>query len=256
MTILQVILLSIIEGLTEFLPVSSTGHLILASRMLGIAQTAVHGSFEIAIQLGAILAVIVLYGRRLLTHRRTMLLTAVAFVPTAIIGALLHGFLKDVLLGNVPVVLWSLGAGGAVLVLFDYGRFDERARAHALEQMTVRQAAIVGLCQALSIVPGVSRAAATIVAGQLLGVGRAAIVEFSFVLAIPTMAAATGYDLWMTAGEFSGADVRMLLIGMVVSFVVAMAAIRWFIAYVQRHQFAVFGWYRMLLAVLFFILWT
>ena len=251
MTFLQVTVLSFIEGLTEFLPVSSTGHLILASEVLGLAQTDVQKSFEIAIQLGAILAVVVLYGQRLIKDQRMMALVAVAFIPTAVIGFLLHGIVKEFLLGNVMIVLASLFVGGIILIVFE--RLRPARTSSDIRKMSYAQAVLVGVCQSVAIIPGVSRSAATIVGGELVGISRAAIVEFSFLLAIPTMAAATGYDLLRSAGEFSSADWGNLAVGFVLSFLFALIAIRWFIAYVKNHSFVVFGVYRIVLAVLFWV---
>lgn len=254
MNLFHVAVLSLIEGVTEFLPVSSTGHLILASELLGLAQTESHKSFEIAIQLGAILAVVVFCGRTLIRDRRTASLTFVAFLPTAVAGFLLHGVVKRVLLGNIAVVIASLFLGGVILLFFEKLR-PAKEETTDIPMMSVRQAFYIGLCQAVAMIPGVSRSAATIVAGEMLGVGRGAIVEFSFLLAIPTMAAATGYDLWKTAGEFTAGDVRALFTGFVLSFAFAIIAMRWFVAYVKRHSFVAFGVYRMAAAAAFLLLW-
>lgn len=253
MSVVQTVILSIIEGITEFLPISSTGHLILAARVLGIAQTEAQKTVEIAMQMGAILAVVVLYARMLLTERRTLLLVLAAFVPTGMIGLFLHALIKE-LLGNVTVVLWSLLIGGIVLVFFEKLR-PAKNSASSIREMTVAQAFLVGVFQSVALVPGVSRAAATIVGGELIGISRRTIVEFSFLLAIPTMAAAAGYDLVRTAGEFSGADVQALIMGFILSFVVALGAIKWFLAYVQQNSLVAFGMYRIFLAVIFFFLW-
>ena len=254
MSLLHTAILSLIEGITEFLPVSSTGHLILVSELLRIPSTDVHKSFEIAIQLGAILAVVALYGKTLLRDRRTLLLTIVAFIPTGIIGFLLHGIVKRLFLGNVTVVLASLFVGGIILLFFEKLR-PVKSSVVEISQMTLFQAVLVGLCQSVAIIPGVSRSAATIVGGELMGISRKAIVEFSFLLAIPTMAAATGYDLLKSAGEFTSGDVRTMLVGFVLSFLVSLVAVRWFIGYVKGHSFVAFGVYRIFLAVVFFLLW-
>ncbi len=252
MSLFHVAILSLIEGITEFLPVSSTGHLILASELLRIPSTDVHKSFEIAIQLGAILAVVVLYGRTLLRDRRTLLLTITAFIPTGIIGFLLHGIIKRLFLGNITLVLMSLFVGGIILLFFEKLR-PPKAGATEIFQMSFLQAVLVGLCQSVAIIPGVSRSAATIVGGELMGISRKAIVEFSFLLAIPTMAAATGYDLLKSAGEFTSADWGNVGIGFILSFIVALIAVRWFIGYVKGHSFVAFGVYRIVLAVVFFL---
>ncbi len=245
---LHALVLGVIEGLTEFLPVSSTAHLILASHFLGLPQTESLKTFEIAIQLGAILAVLALYGKKLLLDRRTLLLTLAAFVPTAIIGFALHDLVKDVLLESVPVILWALSVGGVVLIAFDVLRPRPPNNPEPQRPLTLRQAVGVGFCQALALVPGVSRSAATIVGGQLLGADRRTIVEFSFLLAIPTMTAATALDLLKSADSFTSANFLPFLIGFVTSFLVALACIRWFLAFIRTRSFAAFGIYRIVLA--------
>lgn len=256
MTLLHTVILSIVEGLTEFLPISSTGHLILAADVLHIAQTDVQKTFEIAIQLGAILAVVVWYGKTLLTDRRTFLLTCVAFIPTAVIGFLLHGVIKNLLLGNVAVVLWSLGIGGVVLMVFEK-LLPHSTSVREVKRISFIHAFLIGVFQSVALIPGVSRSAATIIGGEMLGIERRAIVEFSFLLAIPTMVAATGYDLLKSASLFTSADVMTLVIGIALSFLVALVAIKWFLQYVQRHSLAVFGVYRVALAVVFALyLWV
>ncbi|MSR87516.1 undecaprenyl-diphosphatase UppP [Candidatus Peribacteria bacterium] len=250
MTFLHIAIFALVEGVTEFLPVSSTGHLILTAQLLHLPQTEVQKTFEIAIQMGAILAVAVLYGRTLLMEKRTMLLVGAAFVPTAVIGFLLHGVVKS-LLGNTDVVLLALFLGGIVLLVFE--RFTPTGRAQSIREMTVTQAFLIGICQSVALVPGVSRSAATIVGGEFLGVSRKTAVEFSFLLAIPTMAAATGYDVLKSAGEFTSADVLSLAIGFVLSFLVALAAVKWFVGYIQRNSFAAFGVYRIVIALAFFL---
>lgn len=253
MTFIHTTIFSLVEGLTEFLPVSSTGHLILTAQLLHLPQTDVQKSFEIAIQLGAILAVVVLYGRMLLQDMRTMLLVGAAFGPTAVIGFLLHGIVKQHLLGNTALVLWSLFLGGCVLLVFERFLTVPESRRQEIKDMSFMQAIIVGVCQSVAIIPGVSRSAATIVGGEFLGISRKAIVEFSFLLAIPTMAAATGYDLLKSYHEFTSADLQSLAVGFILSFIVALVAVRWFISYVKGHSFVAFGVYRILSAVVFFL---
>lgn len=238
--------------MTEFLPVSSTGHLILTASLLQLPQTQALKSFEIAIQLGAVLAAVALYGKTLLTDRRTLLLVGCAFLPTAAIGFVLHGIIKRVLLGSVEVVLWSMFLGGIAILIFERWKPVGRTQT-SLQDISVRQAVAVGCAQAVALVPGVSRSAATIICGETLGISRAAIVEFSFLLAIPTMAAATGYDLLTSASALSAADARALAVGFVLSFLVAIVAIRWFLAYVKTHSFAIFGVYRIAFAIFFWL---
>ncbi len=247
MNMLHAILLGVIEGLTEFLPISSTAHLILAARAMGLAETEFLKTFQVAIQLGAILAVVALYGRKLLIDRQLLLRVFVAFVPTAVIGFLLHDFIKQFLFESIPTILWALFLGGIALLAFDYLKRDKATDDG--KPVTMKQAFWIGVCQSLAIVPGVSRAAATIVGGELLGVNRKTIVEFSFLLAIPTMMAATGLDLLKTSPNFTGNEWMMLALGSLVAFLVAILSIRWFLKFVTRHSFSVFGIYRILLAL-------
>jgi undecaprenyl-diphosphatase len=247
-------LLGVVEGLTEFLPISSTGHLILVSKLLNLEQTEFLKTFEIAIQLGAILAVVVLYARSVLERPQVIAKVIAAFIPTAIIGFLLHDFVKAVLLESVPTVLWALFLGGIVLILFDLFHRERSGATDDLRHVTYTQAIIIGLFQSIALVPGVSRAAATIIGGQIMGLRRKTIIEFSFLLAIPTMAAATGLDLMKTAGSFTFADFMALAIGFVVSFVTAIIAVRWLLRFIQRHSFVTFGVYRMTVAIVMALL--
>jgi undecaprenyl-diphosphatase len=249
MSIVQSLILGVVEGLTEFLPVSSTAHLMFASALLGLAQSDFQKSFEIIIQLGAILAVLVWYWREFLDWEKLKKII-IAFIPTGIIGLALYSFVKSHLLGNIPAALWALGLGGAVLIIFEwyYSGRDTDEEVHAL---SYTQALWVGVAQSVAIIPGVSRSAATIVGGRALGLNRSTIVQFSFLLAVPTMAAATGLDLLKSYSAFTSADVGMLAIGFVVSFVVALVVIKWFLAWVRTHSFAAFGWYRVVAALVF-----
>ncbi len=251
MSLFDAAILGIVEGITEFLPISSTAHLMFASEALGLAQTMFVKSFEIVIQLGAILAVVVLYWRKFLEFD-TMARVAVAFVPTAAIGLTLYPIIKNVLIGNIAVALVTLGVGGVVLIAFErwHGtRVQAEPRA-----LTYKEAALVGLAQAVAVIPGVSRSAATIVGGLALGINRQTIVEFSFLLAAPTMAAATALDLYKNAGEFSQANWGVLLVGFAVSFVVALASIKWLLRFVKTHDFTGFGIYRIVAAAAFALL--
>ena len=254
---LHAIILGVVEGLTEFLPVSSTGHLILAAHALRIPETEFIKSFEIIIQLGAILAVLALYWRKLLTNWKIFSRVAVAFLPTALIGLVLYKTIKTYLLGNAAVVLWSLAIGGALLIFFELLHARKTPTTSGadttaeLESMSYGTAAFVGLFQSLAII-GPSGSAATIVGGMIAGMSRAAIVEFSFMLAVPVMAAATGLDLIKSAGSFARADLAALGVGFAAAFVAALLAVRFFIRYVQKHTFVPFGIYRIVLAALFF----
>lgn len=252
MSPVEAVVLGIVEGLTEFLPVSSTGHLLLSAQLFGIDQTEFVKSFEIAIQLGAILAVVVLYARTLLLNREIIKRVAVAFLPTALIGALLYGLLRGVLFENNLIVLAALFFGGLFMIGFE---MLHRAPPEPTDLSTLpySRALLIGTFQSVSIIPGVSRAAATIIGGLWLGLDRKAIVEFSFLLAIPTMAAATGYDLLHTFRAFTLQEAVMLGIGFVVSFGTAVLGIKFLLSYIQRRSFIAFGVYRILLAAAFFL---
>lgn len=252
MTPLDAAILGVVEGISEFLPISSTGHLILTSTLLDLPQGALEMTFEIAIQLGAIMAVVALYWKRLL-DRELLQKLAVAFLPTAIIGFTVYPFFKAALSGNATVVVWALLIGGIALIAFDYLKREERG---TIGTLTYTQCVILGLCQSVAIIPGVSRSAATIVGGELLGMSRAAVVEFSFLLAVPTMLAATGYDLLKQWHAFSASDLGLIGIGGFTAFIVALASISWLLSFVRSHGFAAFGIYRIALALafLFFVL--
>lgn len=247
MTFLDSIILGIVEGLTEFLPISSTAHLVLASEFLRVPESGFLSSFIIAIQLGAIASVVLLFWRTLIFDLETMKRVALAFLPTALIGFLLYKLLKEVLIENLWLIAATLFFGGIILILF------ERFHREGTGEMTYRSAFLIGCAQALAIVPGVSRAGATILGGLALGIPRVKIVEFSFLLAIPTMLAATSYDLLKSGGSFAMGEWELLAVGFVTSFVAAYACVKWLIRYVQTHSFAAFGWYRIVLGAGIFI---
>jgi undecaprenyl-diphosphatase len=250
MTLFQAILLGIIEGITEFLPVSSTAHLVLAADAMKLTGSEFLKSFEIIIQLGAILSVVVLYWKRFL-NLEVLKKLVVAFIPTGIIGLTVYKAIKT-MLGSVNVVLITLVVGGIILILFK--RFNEDAADDPdMREITYRRALLIGLFQAIAVVPGVSRSAATIIGGSLLGVGKRTIVEFSFLLAVPTMAAATGYELLKGHAALAG-NVAPLAVGFVVSFVTAVIAIRSFLAFVRKRDFSAFGWYRVAVALAYYFI--
>lgn len=255
MNFLQAIILSIIEGITEFLPISSTGHLILTSRILGIAQTEFVKSFEIAIQLGAIFSVIFLYHNSLFRFPPPRWKPVfVGFLPTAALGFTFYSSVKGVLLGNTQVVLWTLLLGGIVLVCFEKIFKGMAAGQRRAEDMSVAQALIVGLFQSVSMIPGVSRAASTIIGGLFVGLDRKSAVEFSFLLAVPTMIAATSLDLFKTRFLFTFEEYLLLIVGFLGAFVTALATIKFFLSYIQNHTFVAFGIYRIVVAILFLLL--
>ena len=248
MTLFQSIILGVVEGITEFLPISSTGHLILTSWLLGLSRTEFQKSFEIAIQLGAIASVIVLYWRRFLDIE-ILKKIAIAFLPTGIIGLALYRVVKTYLLGSEEIVIWALGLGGVALIVFELLHREEKDAVQEVTAIPYSKAFLVGLFQSISIIPGISRAGATILGGLFVGLTRPVIVEFSFLLAVPTMLAATGYDLLKNASAFSSEDTLNLAVGFVTSFIVALISIRWLIGYVQTRTFIPFGIYRILVAV-------
>ncbi|MEI7749641.1 MAG: undecaprenyl-diphosphate phosphatase [Candidatus Moraniibacteriota bacterium] len=254
MTFIHAIILGIVEGLTEFLPVSSTGHLILASDVLGITQTSFVKSFEIVIQLGAILAVVVLYFRRLLTDWETLKRLVVAFLPTAFVGLVLYRFIKSLFESPLTIVA-TLFLGGVIIILFERWLKNRKPADEALTgaTLTYKQAFLIGVAQSVAVIPGVSRSGATIIGGLSLGLSRTAITEFSFLLAVPTMMAASGYDLLKSAGTFSSADLPVLGIGFVISFIVALIAVKSFLSFVKTHSFTGFGIYRIIAAVVFYV---
>jgi len=253
MNLFHSVILGVVEGVTEFLPVSSTGHLILAGKVLGLPQTEFLKSFNIAIQLGAILAVVVLYARSLLVNTEILKRVGAAFAPTAVIGFVLYKLIKKFLLANSDVVLWSLFLGGIFLVVFERVYRERDTAGDDLARLTYRDAVLIGLCQSLAVIPGVSRSAATIIGGLILGMKRRAIVEFSFLLAVPTMLAATAWDLLKTSQDITltPQEWQMLGLGFATAFAVAMISIKCLLHFIQRHNFTPFGVYRVCAAVIF-----
>jgi undecaprenyl-diphosphatase len=248
------IILGIVEGITEFLPVSSTGHLMLASTKLGLEQTEFLKSFEIAIQLGAILSIVVLYWRTLAQSLDIWKRILVAFLPTACIGLIFYKVVKRFLLANNAVVLWSLFLGGIFLIIFELFYREKADARDAIPLISYKQSLCIGLFQSVAIIPGVSRSAATIIGGLALGLKRRTIVEFSFLLAIPTMLAATALDMLHSAGDFSSQQFLILGVGFLVSFLVALAAVKFLLIFIKRHNFILFGLYRIAVAVLFWFM--
>jgi undecaprenyl-diphosphatase len=253
MNILQVLIMGIVEGVTEFLPVSSTGHLILTAKLLQIGQSEFIKSFEIAIQLGAILAVVVVYRDRLINQIQIWKKLLVAFMPVVLVGALLYKMIKRYLLGNNQVVLWSLFLGGLFLIIFELCYRPKKEATEEITAISYRQALLIGLFQAVAVIPGVSRAAATIIGGLIAGLNRKTIVEFSFLLAVPTMLAACAWDLLKSGRMFSGEQFMLLGIGGIISFAVAIVAIKFLLLYIKRHSFISFGVYRIVIALLFWL---
>ncbi len=248
--LLDAVILGLVEGITEFIPVSSTGHLIVVGEWLGrVDQRA--KTFDIFIQLGAILAIVWLYRARLLhavasartepASRRFFLNLAISFVPAAGVGFFIHDWIKEHLF-NAAVVAWALIIGGIAILLIE--RWSPRTRFEEVSEVPPLTALGVGLAQVLSLIPGTSRSGATIMGGYALGLSRRAATELSFFLAIPIMFAATLYDLAKSGGALTPSDAPFFATGFVVSFVSALVVVKAFLAYVSRHSFAAFAWYR------------
>lgn len=253
MTLIQAILLSIIEGITEFLPISSTGHLILASKLMGIAQTDFAKSFELFIQLGAITSIGILYFHTLVRSLTVWKKLLAAFLPTAIVGFTLFPFIKQSLLGNSVVTVWALGIGGIILIALELILKQKERPTSSITDISYKQALSIGVFQSLSVVPGVSRAAATIIGGSIVGLQKKPAVEFSFLLAIPTMLAASGLDLVKSNFSFSASEIWLLMVGFVSSCIIALVVVKFFLGYIKHHTFIAFGVYRIALALAFLL---
>jgi undecaprenyl-diphosphatase len=251
MDFFQAIILAIVEGITEYLPVSSTGHMIIASSIMGIASNDFVKMFTVAIQFGAILSVIVLYWKRFFQTLDFYFKLAVAFLPAAVLGFLLNDFI-DSLLENVVVVAITLLLGGIVLLFVDKW-FKQKEE----DEVTYRKALTIGFFQVIAMIPGVSRSAATIIGGLSQKMSRKAAAEFSFFLAVPTMFAATAYKMLKFHKEvgFTSDNLPLLLIGNVVAFIVALIAIKGFISYLTKNGFKIFGWYRIAVGTIILVLY-
>jgi undecaprenyl-diphosphatase len=254
-TLWKTVVLGIVEGLTEFLPISSTGHLVLMEELIGF-QGPPGKVFEIVVQLGAILAVCWIYRARLFgallgvtgepRAQRFFANLFFAFLPAAVIGLVAHKFIKEVLFSPWVVAVSFIIGGVAILVI---ERIKPPPRVLEVDDMRIRHALKIGLCQCVAMIPGVSRSGATIMGALMFGVDRKAAAEFSFFLAIPTMFAATGYDLFKNRDALNGHDVTVIAVGFVAAFVSALIVVRWFVGFVSRHGFAPFAWYRIALGI-------
>jgi undecaprenyl-diphosphatase len=255
--LIKAVILGIVEGLTEFIPVSSTGHLLLVQRFFGFGDDDFGKTFAVLIQFGAILALLSIYFTRLWQlflgtfndpqSRRFVIGVLIAFLPAAVIGATAYKFIKEVLF-NPWIVCFSLIAGAAILLWVD--RLDLKPRYHEATKFTLPMYLIIGLAQCVSMIPGVSRSGSTIVAAMLLGADRRAAAEFSFWLAMPTMAGAFAYDLYKNHGQMSHSNVALIAVGFVVSFICAWFVVKTFLGYVSRNGFTLFVWWRVVVGVL------
>ncbi len=253
----KALVLGVVEGLTEFLPVSSTGHLLLVQRFFGFDDDDFGKTFAVLIQFGAILALLSIYFSRIWrlatgmfsdpAARRFVIGVLIAFLPAAVVGALAHDFIKTALF-NVWIVCFTLILGGAILLWVD--RMDLDTRYHDATKFSLPMYLGIGLAQCVSMIPGVSRSGATIVAAMLLGADRRSAAEFSFWLAMPTMAGAFAYDLFKSRGQMSLDNSILVAFGFAVSFVCAWIVVKTFLDYVQHHGFAVFAWWRVVVGAL------
>jgi undecaprenyl-diphosphatase len=247
-----VILLGLIEGLTEFIPVSSTGHLLLAGYFLGFESPG--KTFEVLIQLGAVLAILSVYAAKILRlvidlpsdarTRRFVLAVLIAFLPAAAIGAVAHKYIKEILFNEPWLICTTLIVGGVVLLAVDRMRLESRY--HDAMDLPITSALIIGFAQCLAMVPGVSRSGSSIVAALLLGADKRAATEFSFFLAMPTMAGAFAYDLYTNYAGLGTEDIKSIALGFVVSFVAGVLVVHYLLDFVSRHGFAPFAWWRIL----------
>lgn len=255
-TIVEALLLGLLEGLTEFIPVSSTGHILLAGHFLGFESTG--KAFEVLIQLGAILAILTVYASKLLKlatdlpssgrAQRFVIGILVAFLPAAVIGALAHDFIKTVLFETPKLICIMLILGGIVLLWVD--RWALKPKYHDVMDFPLPVYFGIGVIQCLAMIPGTSRSGSTIVGGLLFGADKRSAAEFSFYLAMPTMAGAFAYDLFKNRDVLSAADLPIIATGFIAAFVVAVFVVKYLLDYVSRHGYALFGWWRLIVGVL------
>ncbi|HAX17228.1 MAG TPA: undecaprenyl-diphosphatase [Actinobacteria bacterium] len=244
----------IVEGITEFLPISSTGHLILTAHLMGLTQTEFLKTFQIVIQFGAILSVVFLYWKTLLVNFEALKRIILAFLPTAVLGLLFYKIIKQLFMGSNQVVLWSLFIGGICLIVFELIYKEKDGVVEDIATIPYRTALLIGLFQSIAMIPGVSRSAATIVGGLMLGLKRKTIVEFSFLLAIPTMLAATALDLLKNASAFSSSQINFLSVGFILSFIFALLSVKFLLNFIKHHSFISFGIYRIIIALSFWVM--
>jgi len=251
MNLIDSVILGIVEGITEFLPISSTGHMILVSHLLGLKQDAFEKTFEIAIQLGAILAVVYIYRDRLKGNLKLWKKLLAAFIPTGILGLLFHHFVEKLFspfVVSVMLIVW-----GVVFIVVELLYREKEHHISNPEDISYLKAVGIGLFQSLAMVPGTSRSGATIIGGMLLGMKRVAATEFSFLLAIPTMFAATGFELVRNAGSINADNGIILTVGFLTAFLSAFFAVRWLLGFIKSHTFIPFGIYRIAVGILFLL---
>ncbi len=253
------IVLGIIEGFTEFLPVSSTGHLLVAGHLLAIDHGEFFKTFIIVIQLGAMLGAVLLYAKKVFTSRSLFTKVILAFIPTSIIGFLLYKVIKNILFGNIHTIAWALLLGGVAILFFEkLFEVDKKQKEEIekidLNSISYKQSFWIGVAQAVAVVPGVSRSGATILGGLAMKIPRKAIVEFSFILAIPTITAASLYDLIKTPVVWDSHEYRLLATGFILSFIFALIFMKWLLRYIEKNSFKIFGFYRIAIGLAILIL--
>ena len=254
MNIVHTLILGVVEGITEFLPISSTAHLILTSKLLGLSQNAFTSTFEVVIQSGAILAVVFIYGKRLLNNASLMTKILISFVPTALIGFALHDTIKNVFFQSEQLILVMMGTVGLLFVLLEWLYSKNKIKLNRDEaSLTMQDALLIGLFQSLAVMPGVSRAGAVIVGMMLLRYGRKFAAEYSFMLAIPTILAASALDLVKFHSYITTARLLYFGIGFVTAFASAYLVVKWFTSYLKKNNLIIFGLYRMMLSLGFFL---
>lgn len=254
MNIFHTIILGLVEGVTEFLPVSSTAHLILVSKFIGLTQNSFISTFEVVIQSGAILAVIFIYGKKLLESKNLLKMVLVSFVPTAIVGFFLHDIIKNVLFQSNTLIVSMIGLIGLLFIFLEqYFQKNNIKLDRDESSLLIKDALLIGLFQSFAVVPGVSRAGAVIICMMLLRYKRKFAAEFSFLLAIPTILAATGLDLIKFSGYFTSARLLYFGVGFVTAFISALFIVKWFTSYLEKNNLMVFGLYRIMLALGYFL---
>ncbi|MCF7831721.1 MAG: undecaprenyl-diphosphate phosphatase [Candidatus Pacebacteria bacterium] len=251
MNIIDAVILGIVGGITEFLPISSTAHIILVQNFLGIPAASFVTTFAIIIQLGAMMSVIGLVVKAFLEDKKNIIGTIVAMIPTIFVGILVYPLVKHIFLSHAGISIVAMGVGGVFLIVFE--RLWKNKETNTEDKITKKQAFIVGCFQVLSFIPGVSRSAATIVGGMVSGLSRYSATLFSFVIALPTMLAASVYDLSQSSFGFSSQEWGILTVGFLVSWVIAHVVVRWFLRFVQTTTLEIFGWYRVVFAIVAFV---
>ncbi|MFA5770230.1 MAG: undecaprenyl-diphosphate phosphatase [Patescibacteria group bacterium] len=252
MNLLNALILGLVEGITEFLPISSTAHLIISSKLLNIPATEFQKFFEVFIQSGAILAVVFIYWKTILKNRTLMINVILSFIPTAVVGLLLHKVIKNVFFESFTLIATSLFIIGLFFIVFEFLLKKKIVKADKkIIQMTIIQALLIGVGQSFAVVPGVSRAGAVILTMMIMGFNRKESALYSFVLAVPTLLAASAFDFLKTDPQliFTGSNPLFLLMGLITSFFSALIAIKWFIKFLQKNSLSYFGVYRIGLAI-------